>query len=121
MIENAFEDFGPFDGRILLNCAHQAPLPRVAVEAAKTALCWKAPYRIPDEAFSSLPQRLRKALGHLINAASADINLGNSTSYGLHLLANGLCWRVGEEVLVVRADFSANILPLVDLSGAQVK
>lgn len=91
------------------------------MEAANTALCWKAPYRIPDEAFSSLPQRLRKASGHLINAASTDINLGNSMSYGLHLLANGPRWRVGDEVLLVQADFSANILPLVDLSRAQVK
>jgi hypothetical protein len=27
-------DFGPFGGRAWLNCAHQGPLPRVAVQAA---------------------------------------------------------------------------------------
>ena len=31
-------DFGSFDGRIWLNCAHQGPLPRAAEEAAKKAL-----------------------------------------------------------------------------------
>lgn len=116
MIENAFEDFGPFDGRIWLNCAHQGPLPRVAVEAAQQALFWKvAPHRIADEAFTSVPQRLKKALGLLINAPAEDIILGNSTSYGLHLLANGIPWRAGDEVLLVQGDFPANILPWLGL------
>lgn len=116
MIGNACEDFGPFDGRVWLNCAHQGPLPRVAVEAAEEALFWKvAPHRIADDAFNSVPQRLKKALGLLINAPAEDIILGNSTSYGLHLLANGIPWRAGDEVLLVEGDFPANILPWLGL------
>lgn len=116
MIENACEDFGPFDGRIWLNCAHQGPLPRVAVEAAQEALFWKiAPHRIADDAFNSVPQRLKQALGRLINAPAEDIILGNSTSYGIHLLANGIPWRAGDEVLLVEGDFPANILPWLGL------
>jgi len=116
MIENAFEDFGPFDGRIWLNCAHQGPLPRVAFEAAQEALFWKiAPHRIADDAFNSVPLRLKNALARLINAPAEDIILGNSTSYGLHLLANGIPWRAGDEVLLVEGDFPANILPWLGL------
>ena len=116
MIQNAFEDFGSFDGRIWLNCAHQGPLPRVAVEAAQEALFWKiAPHRIVDDAFNSVPLRLKKALARLINAPAEDIILGNSTSYGLHLLANGIPWRAGDEVLLVEGDFPANILPWLGL------
>ena len=116
MVENACDDFGPFDGRIWLNCAHQGPLPRVAVEAAQEALSWKvAPHRIADDAFNSVPQRLKKALGQLVNAPAEDIILGNSTSYGLHLLANGIPWRQGDEVLLVEGDFPANILPWLGL------
>ncbi len=116
MIENAFEDFGPFDGRIWLNCAHQGPLPRVAVEAAQEALFLKiAPHRIADDAFNSVPLRLKNALGQLINAPAEHIILGNSTSYGLHLLANGIPWQAGDEVLLVEGDFPANILPWLGL------
>lgn len=116
MIENACEDFGPFDGRIWFNCAHQGPLPRVAVEAAQEALFWKiAPHRIADDTFNLVPQRLKRALGRLINAPAEDIILGNSTSYGLHLLANGIPWRAGDEVLLVDGDFPANILPWLGL------
>jgi cysteine desulfurase/selenocysteine lyase len=116
MMENAFEDFGPFDGRIWINCAHQGPLPRIAVEAAQEALFWKiAPHRIADDSFRAVPLRLKNALGRLINAPAEDIILGNSTSYGLHLLANGIPWRAGDEVFFVEGDFPANILPWLGL------
>jgi cysteine desulfurase/selenocysteine lyase len=116
MIENACKDFGPSMAESGLNCAHQGPLPQVAVEAAQEALFWKvAPHRIADDAFNSVPQRLKKALGQLINAPAEDMVLGNSTSYGLHLLANGIPWQAGDEVLVVEGDFPANILPWLGL------
>ena len=57
-------DFGSFDGRIWLNCAHQGPLPRVAVEAAEEALHWKvSPHHLDEGAFFNVPQRLKEALG----------------------------------------------------------
>ena len=116
MIENAFDDFGPFDDRIWLNCAHQGPLPRVSVAAAQEALLWKiAPHRIADDSFHAVPLQLKNSLGRLINAPPEDIILGNSTSYGLHLLANGIPWRAGDELLLVDGDFPANILPWLGL------
>ena len=48
---DAAGDFGGFDGRAWLNCAHQGPLPLVAVAAAERALADKAaPHRMGDEA-----------------------------------------------------------------------
>jgi cysteine desulfurase/selenocysteine lyase len=106
------EDFGPFDGRVWLNTAHQGPLPKVAAEAARAALEQKArPHLLRDEDFFEVPRRLRAALGKLIGAAPEDIILGNSSSYGLDLLANGMQWRRGDEVLVVDGDFPADIFP----------
>lgn len=110
------KDFGPFEGRVWLNCAHQGPLPRVAVEAASEALAWKiAPHRLTDDSFNHIPQSMKRALGQVIGASPEEIILGNSTSYGLHLLANGLPWQEGDEVLLARADFPANILPWLAL------
>ncbi len=85
------KDFGPFDGRVWLNTAHQGPLPRVAVETARVALEQKTrPHLLRDEDFFEVPRTLRTALGKLIGSAPEDIILGNSTSYGLDLLANGM-------------------------------
>ena len=117
MTGNYADDFGPFDGRVWLNCAHQGPLPRAAVTEAYEAISWKvSPHHLnSSERFTSVPQRLKQALGRLINAPAEDIILGNSASYGLHLLANGIPWQPGDEVLLVRGDFPSDILPWLAL------
>jgi cysteine desulfurase/selenocysteine lyase len=105
-------DFGDFGDRIWLNAAHQGPLPRLAAEAAGDALAAKlAPYRISDEAFIDVPRRLREVLGRLIGASAQEIILGNSASWGLQVLANGLPWRPGDEVLVLADEFPATVFP----------
>ena len=82
------------------------------MDAAKTALTEKIqPHRLRDESFFDLPLRLRTALGKLIGASPDDIILSNSTTYGLDLLANGMRWRSGDEVLLVDGDFPADVFP----------
>jgi cysteine desulfurase/selenocysteine lyase len=116
MTEDYVKDFGPFEGVTWLNCAHQGALPRVAVAGAEEAIVWKrAPWNLTTERFSSLPQRLREALGRLISAPAEEIILGNSASYGLHLLANGIRWQAGDEVLLMHGDFTSDILPWLAL------
>lgn len=115
-------DFGPFENRVWLNCAHQGPLPRIAAKAVQEALAQKiSPHLIVDSAFQDVPNHLKNALARLIGASPADIILANSTSYGLHLLANGITWRVGDEVLLVEGDFPADILPWLGLRKRGVK
>jgi selenocysteine lyase/cysteine desulfurase len=114
--------FGPFDGRIWLNTAHQGPLPRLAVEMAGQAAALKAaPHRIADNDFSDVPERLRALLARLVGGAPDQVVLGNSTSYGLHLVANGLAWADGDEVLVIEGDYPATILPWQRLAPLGVR
>jgi selenocysteine lyase/cysteine desulfurase len=116
-----FEDFGPFDGRVWLNTAHQGPLPKVAREAGRVALEQKVrPHLLRDEDFFEVPGRLRAALGKLVGASPDDIILANSTTYGLDLLANGMQWQRGDEVLVVDGDFPADVFPWLILRNQGV-
>lgn len=109
-------DFGPFEGHVWLNCAHQAPLPIRAAEAAREAVSWKVrPWELTTARFTGVPQRLRQALARLIGADERDVILANSASYGLHLLANGIAWRPGDEVLCMKGDFPSDILPWLGL------
>jgi selenocysteine lyase/cysteine desulfurase len=118
----AAAEFGPFDGRIWLNTAHQGPLPRRAVEMTGRAAALKAaPHRIGDDDFSDVPERLRALLARLVGGAPDQVVLGNSTSYGLHLVANGLAWRDGDEVLVIEGDYPATILPWQRLAPRGVR
>jgi selenocysteine lyase/cysteine desulfurase len=99
-------------GRSWLNTAHQGPLPAPAVAAAERALAEKAaPFRIPDEAFEQRPERLRELLAGLVGGRAGEIVLGNSTSHGLHLVANGLTWSDGDEVVLAEDDYPATVLP----------
>ena len=118
------DDFELDHDRVWLNCAHQGPLPRAAVAAAREALDWKInPFELTTERFSGVPVGLKRALGNLIGAPPEEIILGNSASYGIHLLANGIPWRVGDEVLLVRGDFPSVTLPWLGLAdrGVQVR
>ena len=113
---DAHKEFGPFEGRTWLNCAHQGPLPRSAVRAAERAISDKvAPHRITDESFAEVPARLKASLAALIHVPADEIIVANSASYGLHLLANGIPLRPGDEVLLMKGDFPSDILPWLAL------
>ena len=110
------DQFGPFDGT-WINTAHQGALPRAAVAAAHQALSWKiSPNRLLEDSFDTVIGRLKQALGRLLNTPAEDIILGNSASYGMHLFANGIPWRDGDEVLLVDGDFPATIFAWLPLA-----
>jgi len=115
-------DFGPFDGRVWINAAHQGPLPKVAAGMARDAVSWKvAPNLLTTEQFREVPKRLRNALGRLIGVPPGQVILGNSASYGIHLLANGIRWRAGDEILLIKNDFPTDILPWLALEKQGVR
>jgi selenocysteine lyase/cysteine desulfurase len=111
-LAEAAAQFGPFGGRAWFNTAHQGPLPRVAVAATQYAAQLKAaPHLIRDDDFGDVPERMRTMLAELVGGSPEQIVLGNSTSYGLHLIANGLDWHDGDEVLTIDGDYPATVLP----------
>ncbi|WP_314171548.1 aminotransferase class V-fold PLP-dependent enzyme [Streptomyces winkii] len=104
--------FGDPDGHVWLNTAHQGPMPTSAVHAACEAAHEKAaPHRIPDEAFTERPEELRSLLAAFVGGRPEEIVLGDSTSHGLNLVAYGLRWQDGDEVLCVEGDYPATVLP----------
>jgi cysteine desulfurase/selenocysteine lyase len=114
------DDFDLAQG-IWLNAAHQGPLPRPALEAGQRALAQKAvPWSICDDDFTAVPARLRIAIAELIGAEPSDIILGNSASYGLDVLAHGLEWNSGDEVLYVEGEFPASVFPWLAIAGRGV-
>jgi cysteine desulfurase / selenocysteine lyase len=105
-------DFADPGGRAWLNTAHQGPLPTVAAQAARQAIEQKQrPHQLCDDDFVEVPHRLRSVIGALLGVPGDEIILGNSASYGLHLLAHGLPLRDGDEVLLVGREFPATVLP----------
>jgi cysteine desulfurase/selenocysteine lyase len=105
-------DFGPFEGKIWLNNASEGPLPKVSVTALHEAISWKInPVHLTNQRFAQVPAKLKNIIGQLLNCDPNDVILGNSATYGIHLLANGIPFKAGEEILLMQNDFPTDILP----------
>ncbi len=116
------KDFADFDGKIWLNAASEGPLPLVAAKALQEAMEWKSrPFKLDNEKFISVPRDLKESIGRLLAVEPKDVILGNSASYGLHILANGIAWERADEILLMQNDFPTNILPWLSLENKGVK
>jgi len=112
MIEDYSKDFGPFDGKVWLNCASEGAMPHVAAQAAQEAIGWKIkPFNLTHQRFREVPLQLKTTIGRLMNVDADDVILGNSATYGIHLLAHGLPVKTGDEIIVMQNDFPTDILP----------
>ncbi len=66
---------------------------------------------------------IRRACERLINSEPGEIAFVRNTSHGLSLIAGGLGWKRGDNVLIYEKDFPSNIYPWINLGrkGVQVK
>jgi selenocysteine lyase/cysteine desulfurase len=116
------QHFADFGERIWLNTASEGAIPLVAAEALKEACEWKLhPYELTLRRFREVPERLKINLSRLLNVYPTDVILGNSATYGIHLLANGLPFQAEDEILVMQNDFPTNILPWLALEEKGVR
>ncbi len=114
-----------FDEVAYLNMASQSPLPRVAVRAAQTAIEWKKyPHKMSEETFHALPGRVRELLAQMIGAEAGEIAVTTGASAGLAVVAQGVEWRPGDEVLIARGEFPAHFatwLPMQESGRLRVR
>ncbi len=113
--------FSDFDSHLWFNAASEGPMPLLSVQKLNEAVKWKSnPHLLDIPKFIKIPLDLKKAIGQLLDVDHKDVILGNSASYGLHILANGLCFEEGDQVLLMQNDFPTNILPWLALEQKQV-
>jgi selenocysteine lyase/cysteine desulfurase len=64
---------------------------------------------------------IRQACARLINAGPDEIAFVKSTSHGLSIVAQGLGWRPGDNILIYEKEFPSNIYPWLNLRGKGVE
>src|SRR4030067_3320744 len=66
---------------------------------------------------------IRKSCARLINAQPDEIAFVKSTSHGLSIVAEGLDWKPGDNLLIYEREFPSNIYPWLNLRrrGVEVK
>ena len=77
------------------------------------------PYR--DHQSQDEADRVRELVGRLISASPDSITLTRSTSHGLSLLAQGLDWSAGDNVVGADGEYPANIYPWMALERRGVE
>ena len=109
--------------RIFMAHAAVTVLPGPVAEAMN-ALIQRCSEEFPDfsEALA-LIQRTRESAARLINASPDEIALLGPTSLGLSLVANGIAWAPGDEVVCYLDDYPANVYPWLNLrdKGVQIR
>jgi cysteine desulfurase / selenocysteine lyase len=105
-----------------LNHAACTPLPRPGVEAL--ARHWEAQSTsgtLSEPETYVVTEVAREKMARLIGAEASEIGWVPNTSIGVALVANGLSWREGDNVVTVQGEFPANIYPWLGLKRLGVE
>ena len=104
-------------------CAHaaDAPLPRRVADAMRETIERASTDERQFDLELENIAKSRKAIALLLNAKPAEISFTGPTSTGLSVVANGLDWRAGDEVVCYLEDYPANVYPWLGLEQRGVK
>jgi selenocysteine lyase/cysteine desulfurase len=105
------------------NHAATGPISHRAAEAARKYLRHAEENSYLHGGFYKHADRVRAQLAQLINANPDEVTFTKNTSEGLSLVANGLSWQSGDNVVTTGVEFPANIYPWQALRarGVQVR
>ena len=110
------DQFPTATDHIYMAHAGVAPLPRVAADAMRTFLDRSQVDNPESDWALECVERAREDAARLIGAGADEIALLGPTSVGLSLVANGLAWEPGDEVVSYFEDYPANVYPWTQLA-----
>ncbi|MFQ5462252.1 MAG: aminotransferase class V-fold PLP-dependent enzyme [Phycisphaerae bacterium] len=94
-----------------LNHAAASPLSKPAADAARAYLNHAEASAYLRGGFFKRVERVRGLAASLIGANPDEIAFTKGTSEGLSLVANGLTWQSGDNVVIANTEFPANVYP----------
>jgi len=98
-----------------------APLPATARDAIRRFADEGAAKQQEGPWFGEQVKRARRLAGQLIGASEQEIALLGPTSLGLNLVARGIDWQAGDQVIYYEHDYPANVYCWMDLQRAGVE
>ncbi len=105
------------------NHAAVAPLSRRCANAVREYIQYAENFAYLKGGFYRHADRVRGQLAQLINAKADEVTFCKNTSEGLSMVANGLSWTNGDNVVTTNVEFAANMYPWMALRsrGVQVR
>ncbi len=123
-IESIRKEFPVIQHRLFMDHARVAPLPRpvqVAISAFAEEACEQGTAHYAE--WMKELEVVRARFAKLINAGTDEVAFVKNTSEGLNIVANGLDWRAGDNVVIPDIEFPANVYPWMNLErrGVEVR
>ncbi len=107
---------------IYLNHAAVAPLSRSAATAMRRTLRDAEENGMAFiEDWQTTYERTRRVAAQLVGARPSEIALLKNTTEGLITVANGIAWQPGDNIVIARGEFPANVYPWLNLERRGVK
>ena len=106
---------------IFLNHAGVSPLSERARAAVAQAIERLVAEPFDREWAQETYARLHEGLGRLLGAPAETIAITRNTAHGVSLLAQGLDWRDGDNVVGARGEYPANVYPWMNLRDRGVE
>jgi cysteine desulfurase / selenocysteine lyase len=108
-----------------LNTAAHAAMPSISVRAVQASLeAKKFPHHINDSVFFEVPNRIRTSVSKLVGAKPEEIALTTGASTGAAVVAHGLTWKPGDEIITAKGEFPlhyATWRPMEKREGVKLK
>jgi selenocysteine lyase/cysteine desulfurase len=106
---------------IFMNHAGVAPMSERARAALENLMEQLVTRPYPEGMAQEEAERLRHSIGRLVGAEADTIGLVRSTAHGMSLLAQGLDWRPGDNVVGARGEYPSNVYPWMALRDRGVE
>jgi len=110
------KEFPISEGVIHLNSAAMSLIPHSAVDALLKSL--KDGETANEQWMKNRVEREDRARQHsakMINGSQEDVCMIANTSEGINIIAQGLAWKKGDNVVLTDAEFPGNVLPWLNL------
>ena len=107
---------------VFVNHAAVAPIPAAGEEALRDfarSVALQGSEAVPQ--WVTRQDETRSKMAALIGSQPEEIAYVSSTSQGLSIVANGLDWRVGDNVIIPDQEFPSNIYPWMNLQRLGVE
>ena len=121
-LEKIRKEFPVTEELIFFDHARVAPLPervrKVVTTFVEDATCFGTAHY---ETWMIGIEQSRKSFARLINAGTDEVAFVKNTSEGLSIVANGLDWKSGDNVVIPDIEFPANVYPWWNLKRLGVE
>ena len=107
--------------KVFLAHAAASPLPRRVSSAMTQYLSVASSEGQWEYLYANVEEETRRYAARMIGAQADEIAFVSSTSMGLSMVASGILWQKGDNVIIADGDFPSNIYPWLNLQSRGVK